>query len=87
MQGLLHGNFLNAKSGQNKEGAPYFMISILSGDETVRISFEPTKSSQEAFIAFSKLNRLEALDIPVEISSYNGNVYCRYDNQLLNTGG
>ena len=43
MQALLKGNFLNAKSGQTKEGAPYFMISVLSGDETVRVSFEPTK--------------------------------------------
>lgn len=82
MQALLKGNFLNAKSGQSKEGAPYFMISILSGDDTVRVSFEPTQAGQDAFIAFSKLKRLEPLDIPVEMNVYNGNIFCRYDTNF-----
>lgn len=82
MQALLKGNFLNAKSGQSKEGAPYFMISILSGDDTVRVSFEPTKEGQDAFIAYSKLKRLDPLDVPVDINTYNGNVFCRYDTNF-----
>lgn len=73
MQVILQGNYLGSKQGKSKNGEPYYIASVLSGDTSVRVSFD--SETLDNFQQLRALNRLDDVAILCELQIYNGNAY------------
>lgn len=73
MQVILQGNYLGSKQGKSKNGEPYYIVSVLSGDTSVRVSFD--SETLDNFQQLGTLERLDEVAIPCELHIYNGNAY------------
>ena len=73
MNVVLQGNYLGSKSGKTKNGESYFVVSVLSGDSSVRVSFDEDTSQE--FKDLSSCKRLDEISILCDLNIYNGNAY------------
>ena len=73
MQIVLQGNYLGSKTGKTKNNESYYIVSVLSGDSAVRVSFD--NDTLEIFKELSTKSRFEEVAILCDLNIYNGNAY------------
>ena len=73
MNVVLLGNYLGSKQGKTKNGDYYHIVSILSGDSAVRVSFDDDSIS--VFEDITDKDRLQEVSVQCDLNIYNGNAY------------